>query len=106
MLYEDVEVVVLKRILTCETAVIEVVTARVNEVLKDFGSPYQVADVYLHDYPREIEVLAEDSDNRPPDENDLGLSYEGCDKMRELFDELAELTGANWVSFPGYYYSK
>lgn len=106
MLYEDVEVVVLRRILSCETTAEEVITAMVNELLVEFKTGYKVAEVSFYDYPREIEVRAEDEEGHEPDEDSLGLSNEGYNKLRELLDSLSDLTGARWVGFPGYYYSK
>lgn len=106
MLYEDIKVVVTKRQLTCETTVKEVITAMVNELLADYETGYQVAYVTLKDYPAKITVIATDKDRNEPDEDSLGLDYKGYDKLRELLDELASLTGAGRVGFPGHYYSK
>ena len=106
MLYEDIEVVVAKRQLTCETTVKEVITAMVNELLAEYKTGYQVAYVTLKDYPAKITVIATDKSRNEPDEDSLGLDAEGYDKLEELLDELAILTGAGRVGFPGYYYSK
>ena len=106
MLYEDVDIIVRQRRLTCETTVKEVLTAMINELLTDYKTIYKVAYVTLKDYPQKITVVAIDKDSNEPDEDDLGLNNEGHNKLRELLDSLSDLTGARWVGFPGYYYSK
>lgn len=104
--YEDIEVTTTERILTNPILVKELIKRDFQEVLNKFGSPYEVTNVSLKSYPREILVTAVDRFDMEPDEDSLGLDDGGFDALLKLEDNLAKLTGASRVHFPYWYFSK
>lgn len=105
-MYRDDTITVVKRSLTNEELARQTIRDSVTKYLVIHGSPYVVSYVDFSEYPRSITVRAVDESLRQPDENDLGVDDEGYDKLSEVFKKLATLTGARWVGFPTFYWSK
>lgn len=105
-MYKDEKVQVLQRSLTDAEQTVSLITQKVDSLLLTYGSPYKVSDIYLGEYPSSIMIRAEDEYGSQPDEDSMGLGNGGYDTWRTLRKELALLTGAGWVGFPIWYWSK